>query len=75
MSCDERQKSRMDIVLCKELERVSVYKCLRVHACARVLECACMSASSPHRAYSRCCRSRTSTSYVVHAVRDRRFLK
>jgi hypothetical protein len=44
-------------VICKELERVSGFACLRVHACARVLECACMSASSPHRAYSRCCRS------------------
>ena len=41
-------------VICKELERVSVCVCLRVHACARVLEHACVYV---RRAYSRCCRS------------------
>jgi hypothetical protein len=57
VSCDERQKSRMESDYYARSWRVSVCVCLSVHACARVLECACMSASSPHRAYSRCCRS------------------
>ena len=54
-------------VICNlELEKVSVFVCVRVHAGALVLERACMSASSLHKTYIHCCHSSGPLVLVSH---------